>query len=95
MKVINVNLNMKAINKEIVTFICDEKFSGVIHSTTEGTTTVILDGGYVLGEFDCPHCAVTELSLLAANIHTGDKAGFGDYRLYKRDYADRIFNTIH
>ncbi|MFZ3618806.1 DNA breaking-rejoining protein [Leclercia barmai] len=95
MKVITVNLKIKAINKEIALFNCDEKFSGVIHSTSNGATTVVLDGGYILGEFDCPHCAVTELSLLSANITTGDKAGFGDYRNYKQEFAGRIFKTIH
>lgn len=95
MKVITVDLSIMAINKEIALFNCDEKFSGVIHSTSNGTTTVILDGGYVLGEFDCPHCAVTEISLLSANISTGDKAGFGNYRSYKLEFAEGIFKTIH
>ncbi|EGD6915848.1 TPA: DNA breaking-rejoining protein [Escherichia coli] len=95
MKVITVDLSIMAINKDIALFNCDEKFSGVIHSTSNGTTTVILDGGYVLGEFDCPHCAVTEISLLSANISTGDKAGFGNYRSYKLEFAEHIFKTIH
>lgn len=44
---------------------------------------MILDGGYVLGKFDCPHCAVEAISLLTVKVSDGEQAGFGNYRSYK------------
>ncbi|MEB8217827.1 DNA breaking-rejoining protein [Citrobacter braakii] len=95
MKIVKVELNLKAVNKEIALFNCEKKVSGVIHSTKNGATTVVLDGGYVLGQFDCPHCAITAISLLAVQVNDGDKAGFGNYRSYKLDYSERVFITVH
>lgn len=95
MKIVKIELNLKAVNKEIALFNCEKKVSGVIHSIKNGATTVVLDGGYVLGQFDCPHCAVTAISLLALQVSDGDKAGFGNYRSYKLDYSERAFSFVH
>lgn len=95
MQIVKVELNLKAVNKEIALFNCDKKVSGVIHSIKNGATTVVLDGGYVLGQFDCPHCAVTAISLLAVQVSDGDKAGFSNYRSYKLDYSERVFSFVH
>lgn len=95
MKIVTIEMNLKAVNKEIALFNCEKKVSGVIHSTKSGATTVVLDGGYVLGQFDCPHCAVTAISLLAVQVSDGDKAGFGNYRSYKLDYSERVFSIVH
>ena len=64
MEIVKVELNLKEVNKEVAVFNCEKKVSGVIHTTEDGKTTVVLDGGYVLGKFNCPHCAVTEISML-------------------------------
>lgn len=48
MEIVKIEMNLKAVNKEVAAFNCEKKVSGVIHSTTNGETTVILDGGYVL-----------------------------------------------
>ncbi|TYM41743.1 DNA breaking-rejoining protein, partial [Salmonella enterica subsp. enterica serovar Typhimurium] len=73
----------------------EKKVSGVIHSNSTGETTVILDGGYVLGKFDCPHCAVKAISLLTVKVSDGEQAGFGNYRSYKLDYSEKFYQTIH
>lgn len=52
MQIVKVELNLKAVNKEIALFNCEKKVSGVIHSAQNGETTVVLDGSYVLGQFD-------------------------------------------
>ncbi|EBZ8600666.1 DNA breaking-rejoining protein [Salmonella enterica] len=54
-----------------------------------------LDGGYVLGKFDCPHCAVKAISLLTVKVSDGEQAGFGNYRSYKLDYSEKFYQTIH
>ncbi|EAO6419273.1 DNA breaking-rejoining protein, partial [Salmonella enterica] len=52
MEIVKIEMNLKAVNKSIALFNCEKKVSGVIHSNSTGETTVILDGGYVLGKFD-------------------------------------------
>ncbi|MFJ89043.1 DNA breaking-rejoining protein [Salmonella enterica] len=84
MEIVKIEMNLKAVN-----------VSGVIHSNSTGETTVILDGGYVLGKFDCPHCAVEAISLLTVKVSDGEQAGFGNYRSYKLDYSEKFYQTIH
>jgi len=95
MEIVKVELNLKEVNKEVAVFNCEKKVSGVIHTTEDGKTTVVLDGGYVLGKFNCPHCAVTEISMLAVKISEGNKKGLGNYRQYKRDFMEEAISIFH
>jgi hypothetical protein len=95
MEIVKVELSLKVVNKEVAVFNCEKKVSGVIHVTEDGETTVVLDGGYVLGKFDCSHCAVTAISLLAVQVSDGDKAGHGTYRQHKRTFMELAFITVH
>lgn len=95
MEIVKVELNLKAINKSIALFNCNKKVSGLIHTTESGETTVVLDGGYVLDSFDCPHCAIEAISLLAVKIKDGEKSGHGSYRQHKRNFMERAFITVH
>ncbi|EIV7044142.1 hypothetical protein L7F69_002005 [Escherichia coli] len=45
MQIVKVELNLKAVNKEIALFNCEKKVSGVIHSAQNGETTVVF-GNY-------------------------------------------------
>ncbi|PJH58789.1 DNA breaking-rejoining protein [Salmonella enterica subsp. enterica serovar Typhimurium] len=54
-----------------------------------------LGGGYVLGKFDSPNCAVKAISLLTVKVSDGEQAGFGNYRSYKLDYSEKFYQTIH
>ncbi|KLT30487.1 DNA breaking-rejoining protein [Salmonella enterica subsp. enterica serovar Typhimurium] len=83
----------KRLNLKAVSIVYCES-PGVIHSNSTGETTVILDGGYVLGKFDCPHCAEA-ISLLTVKVSDGEQAGFGNYRSYKLDYSEKFYQTIH
>lgn len=95
MEIVKVELNLKAVNKEVAVFNCEKKVSGVIHVTEDGETTVVLDGGYVLGKFHCPQCAITEISMLAVKISEGNKKGLGNYRQYKRDFMEEAISIFH
>ncbi|WP_187305311.1 DNA breaking-rejoining protein [Citrobacter koseri] len=95
MEIVKIEMNLKAVNKELAVFNCEKKVSGVIHSAETGAVTVILDGGYVFGKFDCPLCAVEAISMLSVKVSDGDNAGFGNYRSYKLDYSEKVFSTIH
>lgn len=75
MEIVKIEMNLKAVNKSIALFNCEKRVSGVIHSNSTGETTVILDGGYVLGKFDSPHCAVKAISLLTVKVSDGEQAG--------------------
>lgn len=95
MNVVKVEFNLSPLNKSIALFKCQKSLSGVIHVSDENETTVILDGGYVLGEFHCQMCAIKAISLLAVKIADYEKTGSGNYRDYKCDYTERVFQTIH
>lgn len=69
-----VELNLAAVNKEIATFNISGAISGVVHLPSSGPVTVVLDGGYVLGEFHCPVCGVKHISLLSVNFAEAQNA---------------------
>lgn len=95
MEIIQMKLNLITVSKEFTIFDCEDKVSGVIHTTSDGKSTIILDGGYVLGNFECSHCAVKAISLLAVKICDGEKAGFGSYSDHKRKAMERVSITVH
>ncbi|ECT1022491.1 DNA breaking-rejoining protein [Salmonella enterica] len=95
MQILKVGFNLQAINDEIALFSCGGKVSGLIHLPDTDELTVILDGGYVLGRFKSPDCALLEISLLAAKVHDGEKAGYGSYRQHKRTFMEQVFITVH
>lgn len=51
-----VELSLAIVNKDLATFNVNGAISGVVNLPTSGPVTVVLDGGYVLGEFHCPAC---------------------------------------
>lgn len=95
MDVVKVEFDLMPINKSVALFKCQKSLSGVIHVSDENETTVILDGGYVLGEYHCQISAIKVISLLAVQIADCEKEGFGNYKDYKCDYTERVFRTIH
>lgn len=82
--VTTVELNLVIVNKEIATFNINGAISGVVHLPSSGPVTVVLDGGYVLGEFDCPICAVERISLLSVNFAEAQNACGMSYNDHKR-----------
>ncbi|CZV66639.1 hypothetical protein [Enterobacter cloacae] len=79
-----VELNLAVVNKEIATFNINGAISGVVHLPSSGPVTVVLDGGYVLGEFHCPVCAVKHISLLSVNLAEAQNACGMSYYDHKR-----------
>ncbi|AOP95927.1 hypothetical protein [Enterobacter roggenkampii] len=63
-----VELSLAIVNKDLATFNVNGAISGVVHLSSSGPVTVVIDGGYVLGEFDCPACAVKHISLLSVKF---------------------------
>lgn len=89
MKTISIiNLQLTAVNPEVALFNCEDTITGVIH-TIPSSTTVIFDGGYVLGQFGCVHKAVDELTTIHILLHDAEKEN-GTYSSYKN-----AFNSVH
>ena len=76
-----INLKLVAVNQELATFNCENSLTGVIH-TTLSDTAVVLDGGYVLGQYDCTHCAIDALTNAYIKLHDSEKES-GSYASYK------------
>lgn len=83
-----INLFLTAINSELALFNCEDSITGVIH-TVPSNTTVVLDGGYVLGQYGCVHKAVDELITVHIQLHEAEKES-GTYATYKN-----AFNSGH
>ncbi|HCT9942216.1 TPA: hypothetical protein OUD64_002836 [Enterobacter kobei] len=82
--VTTVELNLVIVNKEIATFNINGAITGVVHLPSSGPVTVLLDGGYVFGEFHCPVCAVKHISLLSVNFAEAQKSCGMSYNDHKR-----------
>lgn len=83
-RVTAVELNIAVVNKEITTFNINGAISGIVHLPSSGPVTVVLDGGYVLGEFHCPACAVKDISMLSASFAEAQNACGMSYYDHKR-----------
>ena len=82
MKTISIiNLRLSAINQELALFNCEDSITGVIH-TVPSNTTVVLDGGYVLGQYGCVHAAIDELTGVHIQLHEAEKES-GTYDSYR------------
>lgn len=87
-EVTTVEVGLAIVNKEIATFNINGAVSGVVHLPTSGPVTVVLDGGYVLGEFHCPVCAVKHISLLSMDFTAAQNACGMSYYDHKRQYLN-------
>jgi hypothetical protein len=79
-----VELSLAIVNKDLATFNVNCAISGMVHLPFSGPVTVVLDGGYVLGEFHCPICAVEHISLLSVNFAEAQNACGMSYYDHKR-----------
>lgn len=83
-----VELSLAIVNKDLATFNVNGSISGVVHLPSSGPVTVVIDGGYVLGEFDCPACAVKNISLLSVKFaEAQNSCGLSYY-----DHKRQLFN---
>lgn len=80
-----INLRLVDINNELALFNCEDSITGVIH-TVPSKTTVVLDGGYVLGQYGCVHKAVDELTNVHIHLHEAEKEN-GTYAAYKNAFS--------
>ncbi|HGH4672048.1 TPA: hypothetical protein ACJIWW_001212 [Enterobacter asburiae] len=79
-----IEMGLAIVNKEIATFNINGIISGVVHLPSSGPVTVVLDGGYVLGEFHCPVCAVKHISLLSVKFAEAQNTCGMSYYDHKR-----------
>ena len=79
-----VGMKLTIVNKELTTFNFNGAISGVVHLPSSGPVTVVIDGGYVLGEFNCPACAVKHVSLLSVKFAEAQNSCGLSYYDHKR-----------
>ncbi|WP_350340847.1 DNA breaking-rejoining protein [Escherichia coli] len=86
-------IELDVINDSLAEFKCGNTLHGFIQISQKENITVIIDGGYVLGTFDCDACALKEVALLAARIEEADKKyGISYQRLKELSY---IASSVH
>ncbi|MWU29104.1 DNA breaking-rejoining protein, partial [Escherichia coli] len=90
---IKCEIELDVINDSLAEFKCGNTLHGFIQISQKENITVIIDGGYVLGTFDCDACALKEVALLAARIEEADKKyGISYQRLKELSY---IASSVH
>ncbi|ELQ6039758.1 hypothetical protein R2226_003954 [Cronobacter sakazakii] len=92
-KIIAMELSIEPLNEDFAYFRFGEHFSGFIHKTGNGGTTIILDGGYLLGVYESADDALKGIAALGANILMAEiKAGVS-FSAYKRAYWPKNHNV--
>ncbi|EMC1013068.1 hypothetical protein [Enterobacter bugandensis] len=79
-----LEMSLAVVNKDLATFNVNGAISGVFHLPSSGPVTVVIDGGYLLGEFHCPICAVEHISLLSVNFAEAQNTCGMSYYDHKR-----------
>lgn len=93
MKTFNIiNLRLSVINRDLASFNCEDSITGLIHTTPVGSTTIVLDGGCVFGVYDCPNCAIDELTGAYINLHEAEKE-HGNYTSYKSAFKSGLSSS--
>ncbi|MBT2103494.1 hypothetical protein [Enterobacter mori] len=83
-EVTTIEMRLVIVNKDLAAFNVNGAISGVVHLPSSGPVTVVIDGGYVLGEFDCPACAVKHISLLSVKFAEAQNSCGMSYYDHKR-----------
>lgn len=86
-----INLHLSAVNPELALFNCENSITGVIH-TVPSNTTVVIDGGHVLGQYCCAHIAIDELTNAFLQLHDAEKES-GTYSAYKKAFNSGAAST--
>lgn len=81
-------ITLRPMNAEYASFKCNETLSGLIHTPKDKGYTVLLDGGYILGDFDCEICAIKTISFLCIDVERADKSAGMTYEAYKKAFMD-------
>lgn len=86
-----INLKLTAINNDLASFKCENTINGIIHTKPLGKTTIMFDGGYVLGHYPCPHVAIDELTKIHIKLTDAEKES-GTYAEYKKNMVSAVFH---
>lgn len=93
MSIIECEIELNVINDSLAEFKCGNTLHGFIQVSQKENVTVIIDGGYVLGTFDCYVCAIKEVALLATRIEEADKKYGISYQRQKE--LSGIASSVH
>lgn len=88
-------ITLSKINSDLAAFKCNTSVSGFVHLPDNGAVTVVLDGGYELGAFHCPACAVKAISLLCVEVEEAEKNSGMSYQAYKSAFAAGSKSQMH
>lgn len=87
MEVIKSSIELIIVNDSLAEFKCGRKLRGFIQLPEKDGVTVIIEGGYILGTFDCSACAIKEIALLTDRIEEADKKYGISYQKLKECYG--------
>lgn len=82
-EIVQVKFELRRMKDDFVKFNCGGVVRGIIHVPVNGDLTVILDGGYLLGAFDCVNCASNAITDIHVKFYEADKKCGMSYQAYK------------
>ncbi|WP_281083945.1 hypothetical protein [Klebsiella quasivariicola] len=88
-----VKTSLAVINKVMAFFNCDNTIKGIIH--IDEKTTVVLDGGYVLGRYCCSLHAMEALGELYVEIDVANSLFGMNYEDYKKVFTAGASTKFH
>ncbi|MEA1064708.1 hypothetical protein [Erwinia sp. HR93] len=88
-------IKLSEINPDLASFKCNSAVSGFIHLPKKNAVTVVLDGGYKLGAFHCPTCAIKAISFLCIEVEEADKKSGMNYQAYKSVFNAGSATRMH
>lgn len=94
-EIIEIEFKIKRLNKDFASFTCGNDITGIIHVPDNGNVTVIFEGRYVFGSFDCPACAVDAITDLHAELIFANKTFGMDYAEYKESFNNTSASKVH
>ncbi len=91
----STKVELSVINSDLASFDCNGSVTGFVHLPDVGPITVVLDGGYTLGEYKDPSSAIKGISFLCFAVEDADKRAGMNYQAYMQTFKAGFASRMH
>jgi hypothetical protein len=91
----HAKIELSVINSDLASFNCNGSITGFVHLPNVGPITVVLDGGYTLGEYKNSDHAVEGISFLCLEVEDADKRAGMNYQAYMQTFKAGFASRMH
>ncbi|WP_342656819.1 hypothetical protein GKC68_10520 [Pantoea sp. RSPAM1] len=90
-----IELKIEKLSSGFASFNCDDLVNGIVHVPSKDKVTVILDGGFLLGEYCCLEEAILNISRLITKIKLAEMTSGITYKAYQAAFKSGQSLTKH